>query len=158
MQSAAATDMRPLLQSRLDALVLNPDLAPLLSLLKGARNGVVYGSKVRFPHALVYVKPRVLWKWNEKCGYKLNTDNCGFVQHDFSVPIWNVREVPCSFILGVSRELINFVLLDSEKRSRSEWYSRILPPQFIAGFARRRQSHRFVRLELVIELEFLGID
>ncbi|CEJ57588.1 Putative Peroxisomal protein [Penicillium brasilianum] len=43
------------LMSRLDSLVLNPDLAPFLSLLKGARNGVVYGSKVRFPHALVMI-------------------------------------------------------------------------------------------------------
>ncbi|KAJ5156575.1 hypothetical protein N7492_009378 [Penicillium capsulatum] len=41
-------------QSRLDELVLNPDLAPFLSLVKGARNGIVYGSKVRFPHALVF--------------------------------------------------------------------------------------------------------
>lgn len=40
-------------QSRLDALVTNPDLAPLLSLAKGVRNGAVYGAKVRFPHALV---------------------------------------------------------------------------------------------------------
>ena len=117
MRRAAATDMMPLLQSRLDALVLNPDIAPLLSLLKGARNGVVYGSKVRFPHALVYVEPWILLKWNEKPRYQFNTDNCGFVQHDFSVPIWNVREVPRSFILGVSRELIYFVLLDSEKKS-----------------------------------------
>lgn len=109
--------MMPLLQSRLDALVLNPDIAPLLSLLKGARNGVVYGSKVRFPHALVYVEPWILLKWNEKPRYQYNTDDCGFVQHDFSVPIWNVREIPRSFILGVSRELIHFVLLDSEKRS-----------------------------------------
>ncbi|EPS31361.1 hypothetical protein PDE_06316 [Penicillium oxalicum 114-2] len=43
------------LMSRLDALVLNPELAPLLSLVKGARNGIVYGSKVRFPHALVMI-------------------------------------------------------------------------------------------------------
>lgn len=41
--------------TRLDALVVNPDLAPLLSLVKGARNGIVYGSKVRFPHALVMI-------------------------------------------------------------------------------------------------------
>ncbi|KAL2831832.1 Tim17/Tim22/Tim23/Pmp24 family-domain-containing protein [Aspergillus cavernicola] len=41
------------LVSRLDALVTNPDLAPLLSLVKGIRNGAVYGAKVRFPHALV---------------------------------------------------------------------------------------------------------
>lgn len=45
-------------QSRLDALALNPDLAPFLAILKGARNGIVYGSKVRFPHALVYVPRR----------------------------------------------------------------------------------------------------
>ncbi|BCS21304.1 Tim17/Tim22/Tim23/Pmp24 family protein [Aspergillus puulaauensis] len=43
------------LVSRLDALVTNPDLAPLLSLLKGIRNGAVYGAKVRFPHALVMI-------------------------------------------------------------------------------------------------------
>jgi hypothetical protein len=45
-------------QSQLDALILKPELAPLLSLVKGARNGIVYGSKVRFPHALVYVGRR----------------------------------------------------------------------------------------------------
>jgi peroxisomal membrane protein 4 len=41
--------------SRLEQLILQPDLAPFLSLLKGARNGIVYGSKVRFPHALVMI-------------------------------------------------------------------------------------------------------
>ncbi|KAL4883776.1 Tim17/Tim22/Tim23/Pmp24 family-domain-containing protein [Aspergillus karnatakaensis] len=43
------------LVSRLDSIVTNPDLAPLLSLLKGIRNGAVYGAKVRFPHALVMI-------------------------------------------------------------------------------------------------------
>ncbi|PLN82864.1 putative peroxisomal membrane protein [Aspergillus taichungensis] len=43
------------LVSHLDTLVQNPDLAPLLSLLKGVRNGAVYGAKVRFPHALVMI-------------------------------------------------------------------------------------------------------
>ncbi|KAL4798236.1 Tim17/Tim22/Tim23/Pmp24 family-domain-containing protein [Aspergillus venezuelensis] len=43
------------LVSRLDAIVTNPDLAPLLSLVKGIRNGAVYGAKVRFPHALVMI-------------------------------------------------------------------------------------------------------
>ncbi|CAG8370118.1 unnamed protein product [Penicillium salamii] len=43
------------LLTQLDALVLKPELAPLLSLVKGARNGIVYGSKVRFPHALVMI-------------------------------------------------------------------------------------------------------
>ncbi|KKY18809.1 putative peroxisomal membrane protein [Phaeomoniella chlamydospora] len=36
-------------------LLLNPDLAPLLAIIKSARNGAVYGAKVRFPHALVMV-------------------------------------------------------------------------------------------------------
>ncbi|KAL2001142.1 hypothetical protein VTN02DRAFT_2188 [Thermoascus thermophilus] len=40
---------------RLNALVRNPDLAPLLSIIKGARNGAVYGAKIRFPHALVMI-------------------------------------------------------------------------------------------------------
>ncbi|OJJ88805.1 Tim17/Tim22/Tim23/Pmp24 family protein [Aspergillus glaucus CBS 516.65] len=48
-------DIMEALVSRLDAIVLDRDLAPLLSLLKGVRNGVVYGSKVRFPHALVMI-------------------------------------------------------------------------------------------------------
>ncbi|PWY72439.1 peroxisomal membrane protein 4 [Aspergillus sclerotioniger CBS 115572] len=43
------------LMSHLDTLVTNPDIAPLLSLLKGIRNGAVYGAKVRFPHALVMI-------------------------------------------------------------------------------------------------------
>ncbi|PWY89327.1 peroxisomal membrane protein 4 [Aspergillus heteromorphus CBS 117.55] len=43
------------LMSSLDTLVTNPDLAPLLSLFKGIRNGAVYGAKVRFPHALVMI-------------------------------------------------------------------------------------------------------
>ncbi|KAI9484169.1 MAG: peroxisomal membrane protein 4 [Benjaminiella poitrasii] len=37
----------------LNQLVLDPNLHDLLSILKGFRNGVVYGAKVRFPHALV---------------------------------------------------------------------------------------------------------
>ncbi|KAE8141013.1 peroxisomal membrane protein 4 [Aspergillus pseudotamarii] len=43
------------LMSRLDVLVTNPDLAPLLALVKTVRNGAVYGAKVRFPHALVMI-------------------------------------------------------------------------------------------------------
>ena len=53
MKTAGLTVISP--KSRLETLALNPELAPLLSLVKGARNGIVYGSKVRFPHALVYV-------------------------------------------------------------------------------------------------------
>ncbi|KAJ1983258.1 hypothetical protein H4R34_001380 [Dimargaris verticillata] len=40
----------------MDALtqfVLNPDHRELLGIVKGLRNGIVYGAKVRFPHALV---------------------------------------------------------------------------------------------------------
>lgn len=35
------------------ALVSNPHLHDYLAILKGARNGFVYGVKVRFPHALI---------------------------------------------------------------------------------------------------------
>ncbi|KAJ2775998.1 hypothetical protein IWQ57_000155 [Coemansia nantahalensis] len=37
----------------MDAAVLSPQLHDVLSLVKGFRNGVVYGAKIRFPHALV---------------------------------------------------------------------------------------------------------
>ncbi|KAJ7630620.1 Tim17/Tim22/Tim23/Pmp24 family-domain-containing protein [Roridomyces roridus] len=39
--------------STLEDLILNPAYQPYLAILKGARNGLVYGVKVRFPHALV---------------------------------------------------------------------------------------------------------
>ncbi|KAK2740372.1 hypothetical protein FQN57_006112 [Myotisia sp. PD_48] len=42
-----------MLKTQVNELVLNPNLAPLLAILKSARNGAVYGAKVRFPHALV---------------------------------------------------------------------------------------------------------
>ncbi|OZJ06925.1 hypothetical protein BZG36_00157 [Bifiguratus adelaidae] len=35
------------------AFILDPKNQELLSLVKGVRNGLVYGTKVRFPHALV---------------------------------------------------------------------------------------------------------
>lgn len=38
-----------------NALLLDPRHHDLLALLKGLRNGIVYGTKVRFPHALVMV-------------------------------------------------------------------------------------------------------
>ncbi|KAJ9615461.1 hypothetical protein H2200_001536 [Cladophialophora chaetospira] len=43
------------LKETVDSIILNPDLAPLLAIVKAARNGAVYGAKVRFPHALVMV-------------------------------------------------------------------------------------------------------
>ena len=37
----------------LDAWLLNPALHDYLAILKGTRNGFIYGVKVRFPHALI---------------------------------------------------------------------------------------------------------
>jgi peroxisomal membrane protein 4 len=37
----------------LRAYILDPKNHDLLSVIKGFRNGAVYGAKVRFPHALV---------------------------------------------------------------------------------------------------------
>ncbi|KAK1924013.1 Tim17/Tim22/Tim23/Pmp24 family-domain-containing protein [Papiliotrema laurentii] len=39
--------------SALQRFILNPANHDLLAILKGARNGLVYGVKIRFPHALV---------------------------------------------------------------------------------------------------------
>ncbi|KAJ1966561.1 hypothetical protein IWQ62_002395 [Dispira parvispora] len=41
------------MDSLLTSIILNPKYHDLLSILKGLRNGLVYGAKVRFPHALV---------------------------------------------------------------------------------------------------------
>ncbi|MCJ1357963.1 MAG: hypothetical protein MMC33_007960 [Icmadophila ericetorum] len=38
-----------------DRILLDPKYADVLALVKGARNGAVYGAKIRFPHALVMV-------------------------------------------------------------------------------------------------------
>lgn len=42
-------------QKTVESIVLDPQLADLLAIVKGARNGFTYGAKIRFPHALVYV-------------------------------------------------------------------------------------------------------
>jgi hypothetical protein len=42
-------------QAALERIATDPRYHDLLSLVKTARNGAVYGAKVRFPHALVYV-------------------------------------------------------------------------------------------------------
>ncbi|PGG98960.1 hypothetical protein AJ79_08735 [Helicocarpus griseus UAMH5409] len=42
-------------QEKLNQVAVNPDFAPFLAILKGARNGAVYGAKIRFPHALVMI-------------------------------------------------------------------------------------------------------
>ncbi|RMZ89608.1 hypothetical protein DV736_g3150, partial [Chaetothyriales sp. CBS 134916] len=38
-----------------EGVIMEPSLHPLLEIVKSARNGAVYGAKVRFPHALVMV-------------------------------------------------------------------------------------------------------
>ncbi|KAH7005976.1 Tim17/Tim22/Tim23/Pmp24 family-domain-containing protein [Fusarium venenatum] len=43
------------LKNTLEEIVKNPQYHDLLSLVKTARNGIIYGTKVRFPHALVMV-------------------------------------------------------------------------------------------------------
>ena len=41
------------IQESIRSLILNPDYAEYLAVLKAARNGAVYGAKIRAPHALV---------------------------------------------------------------------------------------------------------
>jgi peroxisomal membrane protein 4 len=43
------------LDSAINTFLLNPKNHDILALIKGVRNGIVYGSKVRFPHALVMI-------------------------------------------------------------------------------------------------------
>jgi len=38
----------------LEPIILDPRYHDFLAILKAARNGAVYGTKVRFPHAFVY--------------------------------------------------------------------------------------------------------
>ncbi|KAL8670688.1 MAG: hypothetical protein Q9168_004792 [Polycauliona sp. 1 TL-2023] len=42
-------------QKAVEDIVLDPQLADILAIVKGARNGFTYGAKIRFPHALVMV-------------------------------------------------------------------------------------------------------
>jgi hypothetical protein len=42
-------------QVAVERVILDPRYHDVLTVVKGARNGAVYGTKVRFPHALVYV-------------------------------------------------------------------------------------------------------
>ncbi|KAJ1674078.1 hypothetical protein EV182_004006 [Spiromyces aspiralis] len=37
----------------IDSIILDPAYHELFSIIKGFRNGIVYGTKIRFPHALV---------------------------------------------------------------------------------------------------------
>ncbi|KAK7753255.1 hypothetical protein SLS62_004774 [Diatrype stigma] len=42
-------------KASIERVILNPAYHDVLAIVKGARNGAVYGAKVRFPHALVMV-------------------------------------------------------------------------------------------------------
>jgi len=42
------------IQAAAESIVLDPKYHDILAVIKAARNGAVYGTKVRFPHALVY--------------------------------------------------------------------------------------------------------
>jgi hypothetical protein len=44
-------------QAAVERFILDPKNHDLLTIAKAARNGAVYGTKVRFPHALVYEPP-----------------------------------------------------------------------------------------------------
>ncbi|KAI9808993.1 MAG: hypothetical protein M1825_002282 [Sarcosagium campestre] len=43
------------IKGTVNSIILDPAYADLLTIVKAARNGAVYGAKVRFPHALVMV-------------------------------------------------------------------------------------------------------
>jgi hypothetical protein len=43
------------IKAMLEEIVKDPKYHDILSLVKTARNGAVYGTKVRFPHALVMI-------------------------------------------------------------------------------------------------------
>jgi hypothetical protein len=48
-------DILKSLEARANSFVLDPSNHAILSLVKGLRNGIVYGTKIRFPHALVMI-------------------------------------------------------------------------------------------------------
>ncbi|GAA5914122.1 hypothetical protein JCM5296_004716 [Sporobolomyces johnsonii] len=56
-------------QSALDRLVTNPAYHDVLAILKGARNGLVYGARVRAPHALVMTLVFHSGSWQQRLRY-----------------------------------------------------------------------------------------
>lgn len=50
----------------IESIIADPAYHDYLGILKGARNGVVYGAKIRFPHALVMA---ILFGRGEYVGY-----------------------------------------------------------------------------------------
>ncbi|GAA5946177.1 hypothetical protein JCM3775_006308 [Rhodotorula graminis] len=61
--------MSSALTASLDRLVLNPALHDVLAILKGARNGLVYGARVRGPHALVMSLIFQSGPWQQRLRY-----------------------------------------------------------------------------------------
>ncbi|GAA5914684.1 hypothetical protein JCM8208_000412 [Rhodotorula glutinis] len=57
------------LTATLDRLVLNPAFHDVLAILKGARNGLVYGARVRGPHALVMSLIFQSGPWQQRLRY-----------------------------------------------------------------------------------------
>jgi hypothetical protein len=49
-------DLMKSLEAPLERIIMDPKYHDILMLVKAVRNGIVYGTKVRFPHALVYVR------------------------------------------------------------------------------------------------------
>lgn len=43
------------MQEAVERVILDPAYHDVLAIVKAVRNGIVYGTKVRFPHALVMV-------------------------------------------------------------------------------------------------------
>ncbi|GAB1311339.1 Peroxisomal membrane protein 4 [Madurella fahalii] len=56
------------LKAAAERIVLDPKYHDLLAVIKGARNGAVYGTKVRFPHALVMILLFRSGTFREKAG------------------------------------------------------------------------------------------
>lgn len=75
-------------QSTVESIVLDPQLADLFAIVKGARNGFTYGAKIRFPHALVYVisLASLPGPW-ARIGMADNSRE----QYGLLVSVWNVR-------------------------------------------------------------------
>ncbi|GAA5967649.1 hypothetical protein JCM21900_006729 [Sporobolomyces salmonicolor] len=67
--------------SALDRLVTNPAYHDVLAILKGARNGLVYGARVRAPHALVMTLVFHSGSWQQRLRYVYRATK----QHSFNL-------------------------------------------------------------------------
>jgi len=55
------------IKDMVNKIILDPDYADILAIVKAARNGAVYGTKIRFPHAVVMVFLFRDGTFREKC-------------------------------------------------------------------------------------------